>query len=349
MSRTPQRRGGAASLFSTPQRSPYRSPHKTVALKGNCKPRLPAAHFQVKKDGRNQGRWFYTCQKPKEEGCGFFLWDDDAVGREMRAVINNSRTEPDGLRTPADAMREGRAVEVSGSKWTQCLGKDDEDEFGEFPLSAEDVEKVTENIIHHEPQPAPYPETPRKAIKTDPFTTLGSKRKWAEDALPTPVTNTSKDEDVFTSSTGRLKGHMWDGNERFGLRSPSATPTPSRFRHASESEDVAEEKPKNFYDITQEVMDLLKDQHIDEDTSASLRQLLGKHALQVSGIAKGRDITRVALKTKDAKIAELQQKITTLTTEREMDRTVIRHFKSDMAESIASRGGRGRGRDRGNS
>ena len=59
---------------------------------------------------------------------------------------------------------------------------------------------------------------------------------------------------------------------------------------------------------------------------------------------KGRDITRVALKAKDAKIAELQQKITALEKEREMDKSIIRHFKSDMAESIASRQRRGRGR-----
>jgi len=88
----------------------------------------------------------------------------------------------------------------------------------------------------------------------------------------------------------------------------------------------------------------LKDQHIDEETTSNLRTLLNKHALKISGIAKGRDITRVALKAKDAKIAELQQKITSLESEREMDKTVIRHFKADMAHSVEKRRGRGRGR-----
>jgi hypothetical protein len=316
----------------------------TDVYPGNCEPRLPAAHFQVKKESRNQGRWFYTCQQPKDTGCGFFLWDDDAAGREMRAIIGNSRTEPDELRTLADAKREQKATEPSsGRKWIQDLGKADEDEFGEFPLSAEDLEEVVEKIDNPKPQPAPYPATPRKAIKTDHFMTPGSKRKLEEEALPTPLTGGIKDEDVFTSSTGRLKGSMWDGNEPFGLRSPSATPTPSRFRDVSEVEDPADRRSKDGYDITDEVMGLLRNQQIDENISANLREMLGKHAMKISGIAKGRDITRVALKAKDAKIAELRQKITALEAEREMDKTVIRHFKTDMAQSIASKRGRGRG------
>lgn len=29
------------------------------------------------KDGPNKGREFYGCLKPREQGCGFFLWADD--------------------------------------------------------------------------------------------------------------------------------------------------------------------------------------------------------------------------------------------------------------------------------
>ena len=230
----------------------------------------------------------------------------------MRAVIVNSRTEPDGLQTP-DALRENKVTgPLSGKKWTQDLGETDEDDFGEFPLSAEDVKEIVDKIEKPRPQPAPYPETPRKAIKMDQFMTPGSKRKREEEALPTPITGRIKDEDIFTSSTKGLKVHMRDGNDRFGLHSPSATPTPSRFIDVSEVEDPLEGKSKNGYDIMEEVLELLKGQQVDEDTGASLRQLLGKHALKISGIAKGRDITRVALKAKDIKIAELQQKITVL-------------------------------------
>jgi len=224
---------------------------------------------------------------------------------------------------------------AASNKWIQNLGKpttDDGDEFGEWPLSQEEEKKVAQVVEQS------APETPRKAIKASPFMTPGSKRKRDEDSLPTPATGNS--DDVFiTPSTTRLKGGMWDGNERLGLRSPSQTPTPSRFRDVS----VDPNNSHNGYDITNEVMSLLRDQRIDEETTSNLRELLNKHALKISGIAKGRDITRLALKSKDAKIAELQQKITRLETEREMDKTVIRHFKSDMAQNVGPKNGKARG------
>jgi hypothetical protein len=52
----------------------------------------------------------------------------------------------------------------------------------------------------------------------------------------------------------------------------------------------------------------------------------------------------VALKAKDAKIAELQQKIAAMESERELDKRIIRHYKSDMAQNVERRRGRGRGR-----
>ena len=36
----------------------------------------------------------YTCQKAQPKRCDFFLWDDEAKGREAAALMNNSRTEP---------------------------------------------------------------------------------------------------------------------------------------------------------------------------------------------------------------------------------------------------------------
>ena len=171
--------------------------------------------------------------------------------------------------------------------------------------------------------------------------TPGSKRKRDEDTLPTPVTGGTKNGDIFNTPSSR---GIWGRTQHSGLRSPSNTPTPSRFRDATEKGETRGETTNQGYDITEEIFELLRSQHIDEETSSSLRQLLNKHALKISGIAKGRDVTRLALKAKDVKIAELQEKITALEIEREMDKTIIRHFKSDMAQSISAKRGRGRGR-----
>ncbi|AEO53167.1 hypothetical protein MYCTH_2050335, partial [Thermothelomyces thermophilus ATCC 42464] len=64
---------------------------------GACEPALNASFLQVKKEGANKGRWFYTCQKPREEQCRFFLWEDAARAREKSArnepsVFNRPRT-----------------------------------------------------------------------------------------------------------------------------------------------------------------------------------------------------------------------------------------------------------------
>jgi hypothetical protein len=216
------------------------------------------------------------------------------------------------------------------------LAKADEGIFGDWSLSAED-EKELAQIVES---------TPRKTAKTEHLATPGSKRKRDEDTLPTPATgvssyNVRRDEDVFTTPMSRLKGGMWDGNEHYG---PSATPTPGRCRESTEASDASIERQQQNYDISEEILELLKDQNIDEETMAKLKQSLDRHVLKISGIAKGRDITRVALKAKETKIAELQQKISALETEREMDKTIIRHLKIDMAQSVERRRGRGRGK-----
>lgn len=320
------------------------------AYAGNCDPRLPASNFQVKKDGPNRGRWFYTCQKPKDDrGCRFFLWRDDAVGREKRAVWGNSRSEErpvHGTPTP----RSGRSPVKDPSNHSLGDADGENSDWSRSPQDERDVARRsarTEAIL-------PAPETPRKVVKTSNTATPGSKRKLDEQMLPTPSTGGRNladgtdrtDEDVFTTPVSRLKGGVWDSNARFGLRSPSGTPTPTRYREGTATSEFQGDsqgvRPPANFDISDEVFEVLKDSDLDVETTASLRALLAKHALKISGIAKGRDITRVALKAKDGKIAELQQKISALEAQREMDRTVIRHFRSDTTESVERRRGRGR-------
>lgn len=226
-------------------------------------------------------------------------------------MIGNARSEAD--RYTPDATREKagdkRTVEGHGkasNKWMEEVG-------GKRRLGLE-IGTVTQ------------PETPRKAMKTNGFATPGSKRKWEGNALPTPATTR---EEGFTSAS-LLKGGIWDGNKRFPSPNTATTPTPARFRDAADASQgsTSTDKPLNSYDITEEVMEILEGQGVGEEAKKGLQEVLGRQALRISGIVKGRDITRVALKAKDTKIAELQQKISALETEREMDRTIIRQLKS---------------------
>lgn len=317
---------------------------------GNCSPRLPASHFQVKKETVNKGRWFYTCQEPKEQSCGFFLWDDDAKTREMKAVLHNSRSEAGPPTTPKkptgraqDMERSGGYHKINESKVID-LDKDDEDEYGEWPLDAEDEIEVVEAAERASSMRPP--ETPRKALKTSEFTTPGSKRiRSGEGPWPTPATNaTARAEDVFrTPTTARSQFLGLDSTSKRGLISPSASPTPNRRLDFS-SVAVAGPSGSADYDITEEVLQLLEGQPIEDETIANLRQLLNRYALRNSGIEKGRDVTRLALKARDAKIEDLQQQVATLESKREMDKAVIRHFKDDISSSVVKKSrGRGRG------
>jgi hypothetical protein len=66
---------------------------------------------------------------------------------------------------------------------------------------------------------------------------------------------------------------------------------------------------------------------VSEDVLTTLRGILSKHDLTSQGVAKGRDISRLALKAKEAKIAELQARVASLEAERELDRGVIRSLR----------------------
>ncbi|KFX97496.1 hypothetical protein O988_04843 [Pseudogymnoascus sp. VKM F-3808] len=336
-------KSGAGRQFSS-------SPIKMQSKKGlfvdgvwrcNCSPRLPASHFQVKKESANKGRWFYTCQEPKEQSCGFFLWDDDAKSREKKAVLHNSRSEAGPSITPKNPGNQ--AQDIEGSKVVD-LDKDGEDEFGEWPLGAEDeleAIEAAERAVSMGP-----PETPRKALKTSTFTTPGSKRERSgEDSWPTPATNTtSRAEDIFgTPTPARLQHPELDSASKRGLISPSASPAPNR-RLDFGSVAASGARGSTDYEITEEVLQLLEGQPVEDETIANVRGLLNRYALKNSGIEKGRDVTRLALKARDAKIEDLQQQVATLESKREMDKAIIRHFKDDMSASVTKRGrGRGRG------
>ncbi|KAI1490381.1 hypothetical protein F5X96DRAFT_669733 [Biscogniauxia mediterranea] len=91
--------GADASAADAAARTPSKVPLMGVFRNGiwycNCRPRLPAHQFTVKRDTENRGRTFYTCQheRGKENKCDFWLWAEDARPREINALLSNSRSE----------------------------------------------------------------------------------------------------------------------------------------------------------------------------------------------------------------------------------------------------------------
>lgn len=68
-----------------------------ISCTGDCDPRQPAVHLQVKKKGKNNGRWFYTCQKDRKQQCSFFMWEDAAQAREKEYLFSGGRQKDESM------------------------------------------------------------------------------------------------------------------------------------------------------------------------------------------------------------------------------------------------------------
>ncbi|KAI9822073.1 MAG: hypothetical protein M1826_000581 [Phylliscum demangeonii] len=206
------------------------------------------------------------------------------------------------------------------------------------------------------------PETPRKATKTDrhdsprkrplsPSPSPSSSRTMNEWSTPrttmqtaalTPRTTEHRpgtasverarertERDIFATPT--LKRTMMDGatpssdGRPWQLPSPSVTPTPSRFR------DVPLTGLSGHSALAEEVLAALeKKAALDEATRSEVASICNRHALKSQGIAKGRDISRLAIKAKEVKIAELEYRAASLEAEKETNTATIRTLKRQL-------------------
>ncbi|KAF2099520.1 hypothetical protein NA57DRAFT_55484 [Rhizodiscina lignyota] len=301
----------------------------------NCNPRVPASRFKVKKEGRNQGRWFYTCQKSHEQ-CGFFLWEDDAKPREEAAVLSNSRNEP---RASTSTIQRGDTRRASppppytpireaahpGQDQADIETEGEEDDTYDWPANwGQQEQEQVERQLH---DVSPPPATPRKPTASNAYATpVTGKRKISNvDDVEYPALSTSSTTSrhggrtVEISPQSNASSRTLAGPSSYA--SPQSTPTPSRFKDAVSDQDSS-------FNLTSDVLGLLSDHNarLDSTAQASLKTLLNRSDLRVRGILKGRDVSRLQIKAKDAKIAEQQLRITTLEAELEAERAMVQHL-----------------------
>lgn len=332
----------------------------------DCDPRLPAEHFKVKKEGKNQGRWFYTCQKQEPRRCGFFLWDEDAKPREEAAVLNNSRSEPamqDGWdagrsrqqgqerQQPGKGLFAGgrsRAARVVDDEETESESSPPPDYATIAPASSASKRPAEEAELHDDDDfgwalgeqadalesnaGAASLQTPQKAQKTGvyatPATTAKRKLPWLEQQPITPVdSKTQVGEDYFQTPSKPPASGIANGDQPETPHAPltisnaNRTPSPPA-RHRNALSNPADSASS----LTAEVLACINASSVKlpPDVISNLRGIVSKHDLKAQGIVKGRDISRLAIKAKDAKIAELQARIASLEAEREVERGVQR-------------------------
>ena len=401
-------RGGYKNRYSSRGRGRgggSRGPPRSTAPPGvfadgiwhcDCTPRLPAEHFKVKKEGKNQGRWFYTCQNREQQRCGLFLWDEDAKLREEGAVLNNSRSEPGNRQAPAtqNGWNAGRSTggmfagvdPMTKGTEKDSMKKDDESTEDDSPPPAyssqrhnttgakrkadtanldgddnsnDDDELLPWSLTGREEQKlidvagsaVPAPETPRKAVKTGvyatPATTVEKKRTlpWLQDKfsessrLTTPSVPARHQEDYLDSPSKQPITALSPIPEQpypptptlqTSMRDTLCKPYSNEGRY----KDALSNPADSTSSLTNEVLSALSDTSIPDDVLTALRGILSKHDLKSQGVVKGRDISRLALKAKEAKIVELQARVASLEAERELDRGVIRSLRWEVEHGV---------------
>lgn len=120
-----------------------------------------------------------------------------------------------------------------------------------------------------------------------------------------------------------------------GLLSPVETPSREKLQRGVHCPTES--------DLVADVLRLLEGVKLSNEMEQKLVELLNKHDLRTQGIAKGRDVTRLALGSKERKIAELEARIAGLEGERETSKAVIAHLKRDIVQTSPSKSRKSRG------
>lgn len=313
-------------------RSPAKKTTRGTFMNGlwycECVRRLPAEHFQTKNGGQNHGRWctdshfpsmrilqlilvssVYTCQKSQPKRCKFFLWEDDAKAREEGAVLNNSRSETEP-QTPPKLMQPTRQYnpphpspaphshEGVVTLSSECKTLPGTSGAKGFVWSASNDNASVE--ADQKSAMAP-PETPRKPPRSSQFTSPGKRNHSEILEIDSDFSTPFSVDDVFNTPQSSQNGN--------GLLSPVDTPAREKLQ--------CRIPPLADNNLAVDALRILERSKLPAEVEQNLIELFNKHELRMQGIVRGRDITRLALSSKEKKIAELEARIASLEGNRE--------------------------------
>ncbi|OXV08012.1 hypothetical protein Egran_04222 [Elaphomyces granulatus] len=302
----------------------------------------------------------YTCQKQQSERCRFFLWEDDAKSREK--VLSNTRSDPNktpskpstttGLLTPETGSSRRTPLRWTGVEATPSkrrktdMAFENDDIFDSLDVASE----VFSGPLR---QPNFNPQT-RGQIKTSPRKRTRAEMEDETSALRLNTSSQTLGASIGTSSQPSRNSSQAE-NSPFGypglptFRTPSSsneamftptqnsryssqnslpefptTPTPIRHNDALTTNEAPE-----ISSLAAEALVLLQFHDVELPSSArdGLVTLLDKLDVKIKGISRGREIVRIALKTKEDHIRELNDRIEALEMEKEMHKAVIAGLK----------------------
>jgi hypothetical protein len=257
---------------------------------------------------------------------------------------NSTRTEPSHTAPKTSSKRAvsppppyttGVATGEPSRKRGRTSTIDSDDEYG-LGANGDTFNDVLNRVVAQV-------ETPRKAARTSEMTTPSTRRvlPWNMDRttasnehdLQTPQTGrTARADPVISSRLGNsllTPARSTDAVQQTATPSfsPFETPTPNRFK------DVGGD------DLVHDILTLLQDANVrlSSTAEADLKTTLSRHTKASEGLRRGRDVTRATIKARDAKIAELSYRVTTLEAELEAERAMIKHLQwQDQDEQPSS-------------
>ncbi|KAL1869477.1 hypothetical protein Plec18167_007775 [Paecilomyces lecythidis] len=286
----------------------------------------------------------YTCQKPQSQRCNFFLWDDDAKVREDKLILSHSRSEADQTpRTPSKSIKRSGGLFTPASAWrghdtpgtnlgTPSKVRKSRDISDDETFSwDEDLDDEVQRIMDRPAQPKFSPETPRKTPRTALFTSPG-KRKLSEtendssNAYSDPFTSSSQPPHILTPRS-EMPSQL--GSVPPSSMEISATPTPSKYTNV-----LSTDNNPDISELATAALVLLDSHDVVMPRKArdALVELLNRHELRTRGIARGREISRLALKKKDDEIKQLNERIQGLEAEKEMHKTAAVGLKQELVK-----------------
>lgn len=211
---------------------------------------------------------------------------------------------------------------------------DENEEFFDWPSSDDEELSAASNLSSKLMPPPPI--TPRKAMKTDAFSTPGKRSNDDETNPLMPISKlnfsarnkaTIEEDDVFTTpttATPRTPG-LFSNYNKNNLPSPTETPMPRRFRDIPGGQDS---------DLAMQVLQVFERKKISlsSELKDEVRAIANKHNMYTRGVISGRDISRAMIKKKAEEIIELQGTIAGLEAEREVQYSLIQHLRRELVE-----------------
>ena len=247
--------------------------------------------------------------------------------------VQTPHTPSKTARSVPTSTTNNKKVESTTQDTATAVGSSD-DEFYDWPGSDdEEMGKVADQASSNRPSlhvaPMPLPETPRKAVKADMLSSPGKCRydemnegAAADGSWPTPATGHGKDGDIFTTPSTKMDTNLFNTT----LQSLAESPTPIRYRDLP---------PSHGSDLATEILTSLQSTlsaPLRSEACEKIKQICNRHVLYTRGIVKGRDVSRAVVKKKEERIVELEGEIAALKSQRETDRTVIRHLRRSTAQ-----------------